>query len=316
MIRTALLACLAVLACAAASDPLAGIAWTDGRARTRADYASETVVVMYFCGHCPRAGAYMNGTAKEIDAAIEQARKPVRLFCVTPDLQGSDLEGWAKAHGYVGAVVGYDPANRESISLNNIFQGEILPPAGRGQNLEFGAGSLAQVKAAIAAPGVGKPRFAVPELAQAPAAELWWACERERPQAVRRLAAANTQLARKKDDPLKTEVAAVYDAVKAACEAEQTAAVAAAPSMAAYEALESLLQRYDGLDLKPAIARLKELGRDKAMKAELAAREVWRQCERLKASQKRSDQQAYKDTIAALAKRYPDTVYGARAAQP
>lgn len=314
--RTALLltaCCLAALG--AADDLLAGVVWTDGKARSRADYPDDSLVVMYFCGHCPRAGAYMNTTAKEIDAAIEKARKPVRLFCITPDLQGADLEGWAKAHGYVGAVVGYDPLNREKVSLNNIFQGHIARADGKASRLRFAAEDTALVKELCDDPAAGRPRYAA-TITLPQVSDLWWACERERPQAVRNLLAAQAQVARKKDETLKTEVGAVVDAVKAAYERELGVQSAAAPSLAVYEALEAMVSRYDGLDLKGVVAKLKELGKDKAMKDELAARDVWRQCQKLKASQKRSDQQAYSENMAALAKRWPNTVYGARAAQP
>lgn len=311
LLLTALI-CVSLLR-AGEADLLEGVVWSDGLNRGGTDTAIGSVVVIYFCGHCPRAGAYMNGTAKAIDAEIEKQQKSIRLYCITPDLSGDVLVEWAKTHGYVGAAVGYDPRNRMKVSLNNIFQGRMRLPDGRTDYLKMSNEDVALVSRLAANPQVGVFRYPVDDLTMPASKELWWACERDRPQAIRSLVAAEVQVAKKKDEILKAEVAKVAASVRGVFEPERDRLISAPSDMAAYESLESLVVRYDGFDLKSVIARLKDMNKDKAMKKELTARDVWRKCVKLKASSKPSDQLSAEQGLALLAKQYADTVYGKRA---
>ncbi len=100
-----------------AGDPLDGITFSDGETRRLSDLGDQTVVVMYFCGHCPRSGAYMRAQAKAIHNAIESQHAPARLVCITPDLTAAELVEWAKERGLDGAFVGHDSRNVPRVQL-------------------------------------------------------------------------------------------------------------------------------------------------------------------------------------------------------
>jgi hypothetical protein len=85
--------------------------------------------------------------------------------------------------------------------------------------------------------------------------------------------------------------------------------------MATYESLEALLAEAQGIELKDASARYKALGKDKEFKGELDARSAFQQCQALAASPKADNQAAAKAGFAQIAKKYPDTFYGQRAAR-
>jgi len=138
---------------------------------------------------------------------------------------------------------------------------------------------------------------------------VWWAVERGYPGALKALVSAAA-----KKSPQQADLTKILDAVKAATAKRQDELVAAAPSMGAYEALETFITDSDGLDTKKAIARLKELKAAKEMKDELKAREIYQQCQGLLSSPKPDSQKAGKENMAMLAKKMPGTVYGQKAA--
>jgi hypothetical protein len=83
--------------------------------------------------------------------------------------------------------------------------------------------------------------------------------------------------------------------------------------MQTYEALEILLTNAKPIQLQPAIESLKELGKDAIIKNELKARAIYQQCQTLVANPNPQKQQAGRDGLSELSKRYSDTVYGKRA---
>lgn len=319
MRRSILLLCLLIVAVPAAEvDLFDGIAWSDGKAHNADEFKGQSVVLLYFSGECPRAGAFMRDVVKQADALIEEEKAPVRLICVTPDIKPADLAGWIKDHGYVGALVGSDPRNRLTISLNNIMQERMVTPDGRMQNGIWMDQKFVDVVRAICKdPKAGKYRLDAARPAQAAIATLWWACERQRPDSVKNLVAAKKMVAnRKNDDVIKTEVLALFAAVENAYTVERDRLLAADVVIDTYEQLESLVRRHEGLDTKSALDRLRELGKDKVMKQELAARDAWNKCQELLRSPNPLSQKAGKDGLALIAKSYPDTKYGKMAIAP
>lgn len=323
MQRAFLLLCLfiATLAAAAATaevDLYDGVVWSDGKAHTADEFKGQSVVLLYFSGECPRAGAFMRDVVKQADALIEEEKAPVRLICVTPDIKPADLAPWIKDHGYVGALVGSDPRNRLTISLKNIMQERMVGPDGKMQSgMWMDQKFVDAVRAICKDPNAGTFRIDVAKPTQAAIAALWWACEREHPDAVKNLAAARKQVTnRKDDDVVKTEVLAVYAAVDKAYTAERDRLLAADPVIDTYEQLESLARHHEGLDTKSALDRLRELNKDKAMKQELAARDAWNKCQELLRSPKPSSQKSGKEGLALIAKTFPETKYGKLAAAP
>ncbi len=141
--------------------------------------------------------------------------------------------------------------------------------------------------------------------------EVWWQVERQQPEAVKNLVTVA-----KVKSPAQPELQSVLATVTTRLQARQAELVAAPATFTTYEALENLLREGQGVDLKDALARLKELGKDKAMKPELDARTAYRSCQTLLASTKPADQTAGKAGLPQIAKRWPDTAYGRRAATP
>lgn len=308
MRRTALaLVLLTVTTALHAGDPLAGAAFSDGKGRALDDLGDQTVVVMYFCGHCPRAAAYMRAQAKAIHDAIESQHAPARLVCLTPDLTPAELVEWTKERGLEGALVGQDTRNDRKIGLQNIFQGGIWRGGRAVGGLQFSPADVEAVKARISAKDAGTFTFPVDGLSDPRAVELWWMVERDKPQAMDALVAA------RKNKALKDDAEKIYGVVEASLLKRQEALLAADTSMATYEGLETLLTQAKPIALKPAGEKLKELGKDATIKNELKARAIYQQCQELIAHPNPQKQQAGREGLETLAKKYADTVYGKKA---
>ncbi len=84
--------------------------------------------------------------------------------------------------------------------------------------------------------------------------------------------------------------------------------------MATYEGLEALLQQAKPIVLKPAADKLKELGKDATIKNELKARAIYLQCQEVIAHPNPQKQQAGREGLDTLGKKYNNTVYGKKAA--
>lgn len=93
----------------------------------------------------------------------------------------------------------------------------------------------------------------------------------------------------------------------------QESLLAAAATMATYESLEKLLIQAKLTVLKPAADRLKELGKDATIKNELKARAIYQQCQELLAHPNQQKQQAGREGLELLAKKFAETVYGKKA---
>jgi hypothetical protein len=115
----------------------------------------------------------------------------------------------------------------------------------------------------------------------------------------------------KRKGPLQEQAQLVIDAAQKACDA---ALAAAGEGFTAYETVERLSGRFDGLDPKPLKTRIGDLGKDATVKNELKARDLWQKCQAMLASPKPKEQAAGRDYLAQLAKKMPDTVYGKKAA--
>ena len=306
-----LLSALAVVVFATAlhaGDPLDGIAFSDGKARRLSDLGDQTVVVMYFCGHCPRSGAYMRTQAKAIHDAIESQHAPARLVCLTPDLTPAELVEWTKERGMEGAFVGQDTRNTHNISTNNIFQGEIYRGGKMVDQLMLSPADVDVVKSLIAAKDAGTFTFPVEGLSDPRAVEVWWMVERNKPQAMETLMAA------RKNKAVKNEAEKIYAVVEASLFKRQETLLAAGSSMATYEGLETLLTQAKPVVLKPATEKLKELGKDATIKNELKARAIYQQCQEMIAHPNPQKQQAGREGLEILGKKFGDTVYGKKAA--
>lgn len=109
---------------AADGDPLASLHFSDGKGRTLDDFPKQSVLVLYFCGHCPTASAYLGNHIKKLYDFIESRKVPVTMVLATPDFPPPEVLALNKNRRYHmdKALWASDPLNHEGISLNNIYQ--------------------------------------------------------------------------------------------------------------------------------------------------------------------------------------------------
>lgn len=238
---------------------------------------------------------------------INKDRPPLHLVVVTPDVDAKGLPAFAKDHPLPGALWAHDPRNVEKISLHNTLQVALIKATGEPSSLGF-KGIPDHLKPLLGTPALGKHRYPPDGLTDPKVKDLWWLVECGEPGAVKALVAAS-----KRSGPQQDELRKLADAVTTAGTAQEDL-LCAGNDLATYEGLERLLAESQGLELKKAPARFRELGADKAVKAELEARSMYRKCNEAAASPKADMQKAAKDGFAQVAKKFPDTVYGRKAA--
>jgi hypothetical protein len=301
MLHLLLLACLVTTA--AAADPLAGLRFLDGRDHALSDWPGQPVLVVYYCSHCPTARKHMATDVQEVGRLIESEHLAAQLICVTPEFDGDALRSYAKTvcpDIAATALFANDPANSESISLNNIYQIRLFHDGAVSQlgpdNLAASIGPTLRAAKAFRYPVADLPESAIP---------AWWLVERGRPGAL------SSAIKARSKEPAKTIVAAA----EAALTRRQGELVAAPESLATVEGLERLLVDGEGLpSLKPASERLKELLKAPGLKDELKARDLFFACKHQLDSKNPKEQQAAKANLAKLAALFPATTYGQRAA--
>lgn len=235
---------------------------------------------------------------------IEQERKPAWLICITPDEQPSELVGLAQSKGITNALMAFDPRNRLKISTRNIYQTHMMAPDGSLWRVPGNTHKDMLIAAEKQKPGAF--RIPVEGLSDPKVTAAWWMVER----GTGKGALKELTVVAKKKGATAEQAQRVVDAAQKACDA---ALAAAGEGLAAYETVERLVSRFDGLDPKPLKARLGELGKDAAIKDELKARDVWQKCQAMLASPKPKEQAAGRDGLAQLAKKMPATVYGKKA---
>ncbi len=302
---------LATVLAAEDVDLFTGLQYTDGQTRTTEFFAGRSYITLFFCGQCPSAGKFVRETMPTVCTLVAEAKKPVRLVIVSPDKDVAGMAAYAKELKLDSALIASDPANRLKISLNNILGGRMQMADGRKQYLKSGEEGIAQVKEMLARDDLGAPVYPMDGLTDPTVRTLWWDLELSRPTAVATLLAGVKQA---KKEPAKTEMATLMAAVATATTTRRDALVAAAPSLDAYENLEAFVAANAGLDTKAGAERLKVLAKDPTLKDELAARAAWLKAQPLLSSKKPSEQKSGAESLAAIAKRFPGTVYGKRAA--
>jgi hypothetical protein len=302
------LALLATISLSQASDAdelLDGLRFSDGVSRSTADFAGQHVVLYFFCGNCPTALSTLGTDVKQAVDWIEQERKPAWFVCITPDELPANLIGLAQSKGITNALMAHDPRNRLKISTKNILQSRQIAPDG---TLVRAPGNTPKdMLTAAMAQASGSCRIPVEGLTDAKVITAWWMVERGVGKGVlKELVAVG-----KRKGATAEQAQKVVEAAQKACD---SAFAAAGDGLAAYETIERLASRFEGLDLKPLKTRLGELDKDATVKEELKAREMWQKCQAALASPKPKEQAAGRDGLAQLAKKFPDTVYGRKAA--
>jgi hypothetical protein len=310
MHRTTLaLVLLGISLAASAADIFTGVRFSDGRNRTSDDLGDQTLILVYFCGHCPNAAKFMRTQGKGIHDAIEAQKVPAHLVCITPDFTPEGLVYWTRDYGMEHALVGQDTLNRYKIGLDNILQRRTYRN-GRESHIKHGDGpyDAALKDWFIKSPGeVGVFRFPVDGLTEEKSRTLWWMVERDQPQAMETLVAA------RRNKALKDDAEKIYGVVEASLLKRQETLLAAGATFATYEGLETLLAQAKPIALKPAGEKLKELGKDAAIKTELKARAIYQQCQELLIHPNPQKQQTGREGLETLAKKYGETSYGKKA---
>jgi hypothetical protein len=227
---------------------------------------------------------------------------------VTPDLTPQDLVEWTKTNGLENALVGQDTLNPYKVGLQNILQERDYRNGKRMRVGGSGNAFIDDVRSYLDKGDVGTFRFPVEGLSDEKSKTLWWMLERDKPQAMEALVGA------RKNKAMKEDADRIYGVVEASLTKRQEALLAAPADMATYEGLETLLTHAKPIVLKPAGERLKELGKDATIKNELKARAIYLQCQELMAHPNPQKQQAGREGLETLGKKYADTVYGKKAA--
>ena len=230
----------------------------------------------------------------------------MRLVIVTPEKSGDALQAMADSKGLKNAWVAHDPANIQKISTRNIYQGFTHAPGGQwrqvsARDLPTMAHEMGrQSQYRLAQPADGDDKLL----------SLWWAVERQTPGALKALAKAGKS---------RSESARPYAELLAAVEAHYLAEYEALsevePSLTNIEKLEGIIATYDGIKTKEAEKLLKTWMRDREMKKELIARKAYRQAQLMLKSNKSKDQEHGQVLLKKIAAKYPETVYGQRAAK-
>jgi hypothetical protein len=302
---------LSLASAAIGDDPLVTLRFSDGKGRTLDDFPKQSVMVLYFCGHCPRAAAFLGKQTRELYDYIESHKVPVTLVLATPDFPPPEVLALNKDRGYHmdNALWANDPVNHLNISLDHIYAQYFYNGDHRIEDSISWISTDQEIESVFSSTKAGEFRYPIDGLGDATVTDVWWQVERQRPNALRTLVASA-----KGKSPTQLELQKVLEAVKAAIAKREAALVAAPVSMATYESLEALLNEAAGLEFKDAGARYKALGKAKELKGELDARNAFQQCQAMAASPKPDNQAAAKAGFMQIAKRYPDTLYGQRAA--
>ena len=307
------LICVSVVHLAAAVPE--GATFVEPAMAARAARPGHAKVVVYFCGHCPSARAFMSKEVKALQAAVQTNHAPLDIICLTPELSGPTLVKYGEAVGLDQILLGTDGSNAKNIGLQNILQVEYEPGPG-GTRMRISYSNLADLTAIAADPARGKElstyRYDPAGLSDEAVLGLWWALENETPGAVPAL--ANARKKAKADDARGQQIITLYDLVTPELLGKIERLSTAGEDFATFEALEAALRRAEGLDIKSGTTRLKELSRLPALKDELKARDAWSRCQAMLASDKPKDQEMGQAGLGQLAAKMPDTVYGRKAA--
>lgn len=242
---------------------------------------------------------------------IERERIAAWVIVVSPNTELPRLAELLKSKGLEKTLAAFDPVNPNEVGKRTVIATDLISPTGRISPVNpgdtYGKGKPLGWFQALVAKDPGKHAIPVADLTEPAVITAWWAANRGLvPGALKELATVS-----KRKGPIGEQATAVITAATTAFEA---AFATAGDGFAAYEKLERLQRRFDGLDLKELRNQLATLGKDAAIKKELRARGAYLECQRLLSSNKPKEQQAGRDGLAQLAKAMPDTVYGAKAA--
>jgi hypothetical protein len=228
------------------------------------------------------------------------------LVLLTAEVSAADLPGYAKNWAMDNALWGNDENNALHIDTKQILMNFSITP-GFGNQTQIGyTGVLDSIKSMLTS---GTFTYPVDGLTIDKAKDLWWMVERKKPDGIKTLA-----MVAKQKTPLGVDAGKILDVVKKSFADREAKLKDAAVSMDTVEAYEALLTEGQGLDLKTATSTYKALIRNKALKDELAARGMYKEAQVVLSNPTTSQQAAGKEDMAALAAKYPKTVYGKLAA--
>jgi hypothetical protein len=236
--------------------------------------------------------------------------KPVVFIGVNSGTSKSEVEGYAKETKFEWPILVDDSNETEKaygfqISLQNIYQWVLIDPEGKRRNAGSDAKRVEQmVKDMLPQAKMFFDGITIPEKLKPLARDIELGIYDP---AVGEIAS----LAAKNQEPAK----AMYEKLKPMAEGGIERAKAAS-GWEAYKEYEHVAAWFRKTDYeKTATAAMTELKKDKAIKDELAARQMLDQARPLLASSKKAEKAQAQGLLQACAKKYPETEAGKEAAR-
>jgi hypothetical protein len=268
---------------------------------------------VYFCGHCPSARKRMKSDVSKLQQAIDKHMAPLQIICVTPDISGSKLLGYAKSTGVTGAIMAYDKTNNLKISTKNIWQVRLIDPkTGKGKYTPI-KNMMSMVTDSSKHAELGNFKYEPIGLKSESLKKVWWASEKGSEKAFKTL----IKKAKSAKDSSETgkQLIEFYTALSTKLEAPITKAMEGDDNFITYEALDKSLEDANGiLKNKEAETRLRNLKKLSDIKNELKVKGYYLKYMKYLGSTVKNIKKG-KEYMAKLAKKYPDTVYGKKAAE-
>ena len=244
----------------------------------------------------------------------EFADKPVVFIAVNSGTSKSEVEGYAKETKFEWPIL-VDEANETEkayglqISLQNIYQWVIVDPEGKRRNAGSDAKRVEQmVKDLLPQAKMLFDGITVPEKLKPLARDIEMGIYDP---AVGEI----SSLSQKGSKDLQEAAKAMFEKLKPMAEGGIERAKAAS-GWEAYKEYERVAAWFRKTDYeKTATAAMTELKKDKAIKDELAARQLLDQGRTLLASSKKAEKAQAQGVLQACAKKYPETEAGKEAAR-
>ena len=315
-ILISLFLCMAQLS----ADETDGFSYVEPISAERLENSPHARFIVYFCGHCPGARKRMQGEVKALAESIQQHKAPIDLVCVTPDLDMAGVKAYAESVGMpkeLNVNFAVDTVNAKKISLKNIMQTSYRPGK-NGRAMSFNFTEISTLKGLVEKSKqhaeIGAYRNDPAGMSDEKLRLIWWEMENLNPAS--RVALIKARKKAKAGKGAGDQIIAFHDAIQAQVEATLNATLEnATDDFASYEKIEAAVVGADGFtETKGAGEKLKALKKDKAIAKELKVRSAYEKCAMMMQSNKAADKEKAVEGMKFLAGKYPDTVYGKKAA--
>lgn len=280
---------------------------------------------VYFCEVCPSARRMMSTQVKNLSEALVKSKVPLELIVVTPGLSPKEVEKYASNVGVVGAHCAQDPGNRLKISLRNIIQFRL--EAGKSEYEENESGKKKRKRRDVKSRYVpideifkwvknpdlynrfGSFKYPMPATDNKFIKKLWWGLENN---VTGSLSALSSKYKRAKPGEEKDDqIIKLYKRADSLISGAIETSMAGEDSFQTYLALEKALNEAKGFKkFDEAEKRFSKLKKNKLIKTELKAKDLYFKAEKMMASKNKTEKLRGEKTMEAISKKFPDTEYG------